>query len=363
MSNDNGSQHKRVAILVENNFEDQEFNIPYTALQQANAEVILVGSRMNDEYQGKRGEVTVKPDATATEVRAEDFNAIVIPGGGAPDKIRTNDNVVRLVIDSMAQSKLIAAICHGPQVLIEADQLRGRHATGYRAIRKDMQNAGAHYVDEPVVVEDNLITSRRPGDLPIFTTWLLIRLGLTIEGLTFPDTTDPTSDDWWPLAEHWGGSSRQDILVALNTAIVGERYTMAAFQQYTERVSEMELQVVLQEAIAIKEQNQQILERRLHQFGEQVTWQVVGSEAYATLQGWLQSSDDVTILRRALGDVQTGVVDANHLSSRLTDPVTVGILEQVHIRLALLEQRLGDLYRARSGSGVKPPLPTTVAVS
>jgi protease I len=89
----------------------------------------------------------------------------------------------------------------------------------------------------------------------------------------------------------------------------------------------------------------------------------VGSKAYAALQNWLQSSDDMSILRRALGDVQTGIIDVIHLSNRLTDPVTVDLLEQVHGRLAQLEERLGDLYRARSGASVKPPTPTTIAVS
>jgi hypothetical protein len=96
----NGANQRKVAILVANHFEDQEFNIPYTALQQAKANITIVGSRMNDEYHGKRGEITIKPDATATEVRAEDFDAIVIPGGGSPDVLRTNDHMVRLVIAS-----------------------------------------------------------------------------------------------------------------------------------------------------------------------------------------------------------------------------------------------------------------------
>ena len=104
------------------------------------------------------------------------------PGGHAPDHIRVNDQAVRLVINAMAQGKLIAAVCHGPQVLVEADQLRDKQATGFRSIRKDMQNAGATYIDEPVVVDGNLITSRRPGEgLPMFTTMILSRLGLPMD--------------------------------------------------------------------------------------------------------------------------------------------------------------------------------------
>ncbi|MBD0325484.1 MAG: type 1 glutamine amidotransferase, partial [Pyrinomonadaceae bacterium] len=132
---------KRVAILVEKNFEDSEFQIPYNALQAAGAEVTVLGSRMNEEYAGKQGKVSIKPDGTTTEARAEDFDAVVIPGGTAPDTMRTNMKTVRFVQQAVEQNKLVAAVCHGPQLLIEGDLLRGRRATGFRAIRKDMQNA------------------------------------------------------------------------------------------------------------------------------------------------------------------------------------------------------------------------------
>lgn len=352
---------RKVAILVENGVEDSEFQIPYTALQQAGAKVTLLGSRMNDEYQGKRGEVSITPDATATEVLSEDFDAIVIPGGAAPDRIRANPNAVSLVMDAMAQGKIVAAVCHGPQVLIEADQLRGKQATGFRAIRKDIQNAGATYIDEPVVVDQNLITARRPGDLPIFTTTLLSRLALTIQGTDLPETSDRTYE-WWELAQAWGGSSRQDIINALNTAIVGERYTAAAFRQYEDRVMDAELKVVFREVSTAKERHTQLLEQRLHTFNEQVTWQALGSDAFATLQSWLQSNDDISILRRALGDIQTGVVDSYHLCAQLTDPLTVEILEQIEANLSQFERRLATLYRARAGAAVQPPTPTTMAV-
>jgi protease I len=359
----NGMNRVRVAILIENSFEDSEFQVPYTALKQANAEVTVIGSRMNDEYHGKHGKVSIRPDATATEVRAEDFEAIVIPGGGAPDLMRTNPNVVQLVAEAIAQDKVIAAVCHGPQVLIEADQLRGKQATGYRAIRKDMENAGATYVDEPVVVDGNLITARQPSDLPMFTTTLLGRLGLAIEGMLLPDPTDQRAE-WWQFAERWGGSSRQDILNALNTAIVGERYTLASFKHYADRVTDPELKLVLDEIIATKERHTVLLEERLNLFSEQITWQAAGSEAYATLQSWLiQTIDDTAILRRALGDIQTGLVDANHLSSQITDPITTELFTQIAQNLHRCEIRLVELYRARRGEQVEPPLPTTIAAS
>src|SRR5918999_3288695 len=150
---------KRVAILIENHFEDSEFTIPRAALERAGAEVTILGSRTNEKYAGKNMQVTVQADATTTDARAADFDAVVIPGGMAPDKMRTNMKTVRFVQDAFTQGKLVAAICHGPQVLIEADLLRGKRATGFRAIRKDMENAGASYENAPVVEDGNLLTS------------------------------------------------------------------------------------------------------------------------------------------------------------------------------------------------------------
>jgi protease I len=359
-SSQNGSSQTRVAILVENGFEDSEFQVPYTALKRTAADVVVLGTRMNEEYRGKRGKVSIRPDATTTEVLSDDFDAIIIPGGHAPDHIRINDQAVKMVMNAMAQGKLIAAVCHGPQVLIEADQLRNKQATGFRAIRKDIQNAGATYIDEPVVVDGNLITARRPGDLPMFTTMVLSYLGLQMEE-TLPDPADETYD-WWQLGERWGGSSRQDIINVINTALVGERYTLGAFRQYNERLSDAEAKVVFSEVLTAKESHVERLEVRLRQFDEAVSWQAVGSEAFATLQGWLQSSDEDNILRRALGDLQTGVVDARHFSAQLTDPVTSNILDRIAGNLTRLEERVGDLYRARLGNAVEAPMPTTVSV-
>lgn len=349
---------KKVALLIENQFEDLEFQIPSHALRQAGARVIVLGSRMNDTYQSYRGTISVKPDATATEVVAEDFDALVIPGGS----IRTNPNVVHLVTHAIAQGKLVAAIGLGPQVLIETDQLKDKQITGSRAIRKDIENAGAVYLDAPTVVDGHLITARRPGDLPIFATTLLRMLGLAIEGTHLPDTTSHTHE-WWELSAEWGGSTRQEIIQALNTAIVGERYTCEAFRQYSYRVSDEKLRQFLQEISNLKQQHIQKLEERLHKtFHEQVSWQAVGSEAYAALRGWLQTSDDIAILRRSLGDMQTGVIDTYRLCNQLTDPLTVDILDRVEQDLARYEQRLAALYRERvAGADVKPPIPTTVA--
>ena len=357
MTANNGSTPKKVAILIENQFEDLEFQIPRTALKKAGATITVLGSRMNDEYRSYRGTVSVKPDATTTEASAEDFDALVIPGGS----IRTNPNAVHLVMNAIIQGKWIAAVGYGPQVLIEADQLRGKQVTGSHAIRKDIENAGAAYLDAPTIVDTPLITARRSGDLPIFTTTLLRLLDLTIEGTHLPETSEHAYE-WWELGEAWGGSTRRELIQALNTAIIGERYTLEAFKQYGYRVSDEDLRLLLQEISDLKQRHVKQLEDRLHKtFHEQVSWQALGSEAYAALQSWLQASDQISILRRALGDVQTGVIDTYRLCNQLTDPLTVEILDTIEQDLARYEQRLADLYRARAGKHALPPIPTTVA--
>lgn len=352
------SQHvsqKNVAILIENQFEDLEFKIPYSALKKAGAQVTTLGSRMNDEYRSYRGTITIKPDATATEVSAAGFDALVIPGGS----LRMNPNVVHFVVDAIIHDKWVAAVGYGPQVLIEANQLEGMKVTGCRAIRKDIENAGATYLDAPTIVDGHLITARRPSDLPIFTTNLLRLLDLRIEGTTLPESTAETQE-WWKLSEEWGGSSRSEITQALKTAILGERYTLEAFRQYSYRVSEPDLRQLLEEISALKQHHAQQLEDRLHQaFHEQVGLQSLGSEAYAALRSLLQTSDELSIMRRALGDLQTGIIDTYRLCNQLTDPLTVDILDTIEQDLARYEQRFAPLYRSRAGKKVKPPTPTT----
>ena len=148
----------------------------------------------------------------------------------------------------------------------------------------------------------------------------------------------------------------------MNTAIVGERYTLEAFKQYSYRTRDEELRNFLKEAIATKQHHVKLLETRLDRaFNERVTWQAVGSEAYAALHSWLQSSDELSILRRALGDIQTGVIDTYHLCQQLTDPIAVAIFEEMKRDLCQYEQRVAELYRSRSGNQIQPPMPTTIA--
>ncbi len=345
-----------VGVLIENQFNDLEFKIPVTALKNAGARVTVLGSRMNDEYKSALGKISVKPDATMTEVCAQDFDALVIPGGS----IRRNPNAIHLVMDTMIQGKWIATVGYGLQVLIEADQLQQRKVTGCLAIRKDIENAGATFLNAPTIVDEHLISARRPSDLPIFTTSLLRELGLSIKGMKLPESSIPTYE-WWEIGEVWGGSSRQEIIEALNTAIVGERYTLEAFKQYSYRVTDQNLRMLLQEISRLKQYHIQQLEDRLHKtFHHELSWKALGSEAFAALRSLLQSGDEISVLRHALGDLQTGVIDTYRLCNQLTDPVTVNMLEAIENDLARYEQRLAIFYRNRAGDHLQPPIPTTM---
>ncbi|HEY9634098.1 MAG TPA: DJ-1/PfpI/YhbO family deglycase/protease [Coleofasciculaceae cyanobacterium] len=357
----NNSNQKRVAILIDQQFEDCEFQIPYKALKQVGARVTILGSRLNEKYQGKQGQVSIKPDGTVTEARPQDFDAVVIPGGMAPDTMRNNPNAVEFVQKALQLGKLVAAVCHGPQMLIEGDLLKGKNATGFVSIRKDMINAGANYLDEPLVVDGNLITSRQPGDLAIFTTAILAHLGLSLPDQVLPDLSD-NATQWWQLAEAWGGNKKNEIVDALNTALTGERYTRTAFGHYAQKTTDAELRSLLYEMSENKQRHIQILESRLRDFDASESLPASGADAYASLQAWLQSSDDIAILRRTLGDIQTGVVDAYNLRKQYTDPTSTAIFTEIEADLAQYEQRLAKLYHERLNSqAAQPAKPTTGA--
>ncbi len=138
------------------------------AMKEAGAKVVIVGSGSKDTYKGKRGSARITADTTADKVKADDFDAIIIPGGYAPDKMRLHQSMVDLVRKTHDGGKLIAAVCHGPQLLITADIVRGRRVTSWPSVAVDLRNAGASWVDEPVVKDGNIITSRKPADLPKF---------------------------------------------------------------------------------------------------------------------------------------------------------------------------------------------------
>lgn len=169
---------KRVALLVEEDFEDRELTGPRDTLRAAGVDVTIVGPQAGQSYRGKRGEATVTADIAAGAARAADFDAIVIPGGYAPDRMRLRHAMVDLVRDAVEAGKPVAAICHGPQLLISARALRGRTVTCWPSIAIDVKNAGGLYVDRPVVEDGNLITSRKPDDVAAFANAILKALGV-----------------------------------------------------------------------------------------------------------------------------------------------------------------------------------------
>ncbi len=177
-------QGKRVAILVEDLYQDLEVWYPYLRLQEAGAEVLIVGTNKK-EFKSKHG-YPINANVTIEKVSAKQFDAVVIPGGYAPDLLRRYPAVIQFVQAMHEQGKLIAAICHAGWVLCSANILRGKTATCFFAIKDDVMNAGAKYVDRDVVRDGNLITSRKPEDLPVFLRTLIAALaeGSTAGGRT-----------------------------------------------------------------------------------------------------------------------------------------------------------------------------------
>jgi len=171
-----GAKIARVVILAGEGFEDSEPGVPCERLSEAGHEVAIAGSRRGDTVHGKRGEHEVQIELSAAEIAVDDFDALVIPGGQGPDHLRLDPGSVALTRSFMDSGKPVAAICHGPQLLIEVDTLRGRTLTSWPSVRKDLLNTGAHRVDQPVVRDGNLITSRKPADLDAFCTALLQQL-------------------------------------------------------------------------------------------------------------------------------------------------------------------------------------------
>ena len=160
-------QGKKVLIPIEDMYNDLEFWYPYYRLKEAGAEVVVVGSGRKATFDGKAG-TDKAVDVNADDIRASDYDGVVIPGGYAPDLMRRHPAMVRLVRDLYQDGKLVASICHAGWMLASAKILEGRTVTSFFAIKDDLIHAGANWVDEEVVVDGNLITSRQPDDLPAF---------------------------------------------------------------------------------------------------------------------------------------------------------------------------------------------------
>jgi len=161
-----------ILIMATNRFEESELFGPREILLDQGARVTLASLDLEEimatvhDEPGKR----ITPDITIVDARAADYDALILPGGvGNPDQLRANEDAIGLIREFDSAGKPIAAICHGPWLLVEADLLRGRAATSWKSIRTDLRNAGATVVDEEVVTDGNLITSRMPDDVPAFT--------------------------------------------------------------------------------------------------------------------------------------------------------------------------------------------------
>ena len=170
----------RILIIATNGFEQSELEVPRDTLRKAGAKVDvaspdgkeIIGWDKKDW--GRKAEVDLK----IADVDVRDYTALVIPGGVLnPDKLRVDEDAMAVVNAFLASGKIVAAVCHGPWLLVQADALRGRRATSYKSIRRDVENAGAHWVDEEVVADNGVITSRNPDDLKAFTAKIIEEIG------------------------------------------------------------------------------------------------------------------------------------------------------------------------------------------
>ncbi|MDB4956574.1 MAG: intracellular protease, PfpI family [Myxococcales bacterium] len=159
----------RIAFVVGEDFEDSEFRKPYDALREAGHKIEILGAKAGVVVKGKKGKEEVRIEAAASDRNPADYDAVVIPGGYGPDHLRTDPGVVAFVRDAVRSQKLVAAVCHGPQLLIEADVVKGRRLTSWPSVKTDLENAGATWLDEEVVTDGRIITSRKPDDLPAFS--------------------------------------------------------------------------------------------------------------------------------------------------------------------------------------------------
>lgn len=165
----------RIAVLVENMFEDSEYGKPAAAFKKSKHELVHIGIKKGIVKGAKTG-IKVKVEKAASDVAVDDFDALFIPGGYSPDRLRSNDQVVEFVKKFTATGKPVFFICHGAQLLITADALKGRKVTGWKSIIQDIKNAGAEYIDQEVVEDGNFVSSRYPGDIPAFINASLNKL-------------------------------------------------------------------------------------------------------------------------------------------------------------------------------------------
>jgi len=166
----------KIACVLGQGFEDSEFRVPYDRLKQEGYQVDVVGLKAGEELKGYKGRETVKADKAIGDVRADDYDALLIPGGQSPDHLRIDKRMVDFVRQFEQAGKLIAAVCHGPQLLMAAHLVKGRTLTAWATVQDDLVQMGANVKDEPVVRDRNWITSRKPDDLPQFAEAIVEQL-------------------------------------------------------------------------------------------------------------------------------------------------------------------------------------------
>ncbi len=161
--------HGKIACLLASGFEDSEFDVPRQRLEQAGYQVEVIGAKVADELKGDKGRVTATVERSIDEAKPEDYEGLLLPGGHSPDTLRADQRFVDFVRAFDQTKRPLAAVCHGPQLLITAGLVKGRTLTAWSTIQEDLRQIGARVEDEPVVVDDNWITSRKPGDLDAFS--------------------------------------------------------------------------------------------------------------------------------------------------------------------------------------------------
>jgi protease I len=170
-------KHGKVACLLGPGFEDSEFRIPFDRLRQAGYQVDIIGTKAGEKLKGDKGKETATTDLGIDDADVDNYVGLLIPGGYSPDKLRADDRFVQFVRDFDATKRPLAAVCHGPQLLLTAELVQGRTLTAWKTVQGDLRQAGAHVQDQEVVVDDNWITSRKPDDLEAFSAKLIEELG------------------------------------------------------------------------------------------------------------------------------------------------------------------------------------------
>ncbi|MES1205449.1 MAG: type 1 glutamine amidotransferase domain-containing protein [Pseudomonadota bacterium] len=177
MADMNDAKRGKVACLLGQGFEDSEFRIPVDRLRQAGYEVDIIGTKAGEKLRGDKGKETATTNLGIDDADVDNYLGLLIPGGYSPDKLRADDRFVQFVRDFDATKRPLAAVCHGPQLLLTAELVEGRTLTAWKTIQGDLRQAGARVQDQEVVVDDNWITSRKPDDLEAFAAKLIEELG------------------------------------------------------------------------------------------------------------------------------------------------------------------------------------------